>query len=501
MKKILALLCALVMLFACAACDSSNDSATNNETPGTTDGSGNNEPNPDGGEKKPDGNQGSEGGNPDDNQGSEGGNQGSEGGNPDEGQGGSEVPENLKGMALSIVEKFQNARLNVWQFLPEALSLENMESQAAPDFSTFVQTSEIGNKFIGKQLNVVYDVLSRTETFAKYVENVIAAQDVIVDLYQEFINSHPDDSASFEKTTEHFDFKIELTETTNTLLVRFTTAAVELGYQKDTGESTVRVQLSDGNVIKYQTNQTHFEAALDIMNVAKWQVEFDENDDGSADGALYEFFGTKDHYLKTVARIHTDREMTYVLADKRESDDLKIEGYLEAYSSKSGEYLGAEVRETVKLFDYDTLWLPLSDISGIMSVKKVDEQNVLNADTIYINGNTDPIKTKNVSLTKPSRRYDIEFKEVWLVVRDAEGNLERQKTEIPMLFVQAEIYETLVEDFEEKNDVAIEVLHGATHAAVQDAYALEVENYIEMKANATVDEIDAYIGVKNSFFG
>ncbi len=486
MKKILALLCALVMIFTCAACDNSDSGASNNETPDTsTDQGGDKDPDsgdhgddkdPDSGDKEPDEGQG--------------------------GEGGEQKPEDLKGKALSIVSEFWNARLNVWLFLPEALSLKNMESHASPsDFSTFVQTSEIGNKFIGKQLNVVYDVLSRTETLSKYVENVIAAQDTIVDLYQAFINDHPDNYATFEKTTEHFDFKIELTETTNTLLIRLTTAAVEIGYQKGTGESTVRVQLSDGNVIKYQTSQTHFKAALDIMNVAKWQVEFDQNGDGSADGTLYEFFGTKGHYLKTVARIHTDSDMTYVIADKRESDDLKIEGYLEAYSSKTGEYLGAEVRETVGLFDYDTLWLPLSDISGITSVKKTDEQNLLNADTIYINGNSEPIKTKNVSITKPSRRYDIEFKEVWLVVRDAEGNLERQKTEIPMLFVQAENYETLAEDFEEKNDVTIEVLHGATHTAVQGAYSDEAEDYKVLKADAAVEEINTYIGVKNSFFG
>ncbi len=498
MKKILALLCALVMIFACAACDNSNSGASNNETPDTSTDSGNGGTNPDGeqGDKDPDGGNQGDDKDPDEGQGGEGGDK-----DPDEGQGSDKNPEDLKGKALSIVKEFWNARLNVWQFLPEALSLENMESHASPsDFSTFVQTSEIGNKFIGKQLNVVYEVLSRTETLAKHVENVMAAQDVIVDLYQAFINDNPDNYASFEKNTEHFDFKIELTETENTLLVRFTTVAVEIGYQNGTGESTVRVQLSDSNVIKYETSQTRFKAALDVLNVAKWQVEFEQNDDGSADGDLYEFFGAKGHYLKTVARIHTDSEMTYVLADKRESDDLKIEGYLEAYNSQTGEYLGAEVKETVKLFDYDTLWLPLSDISGITSVKKTDEQNGLNEDTIYINGNREPIKTKNVSITKPSRRYDIEFKEVWLVTRDAEGNLERQKTEIPMLFVQAENYETLAEDFEEKNNVAIEVLHGATHAAVQDAYALEVENYIEMKANASVDEIDAYIGAKNSFF-
>ena len=265
MKKILALLCALVMIFACAACDNSNSGASNNETPDTSTDSGNGGTNPDGGDKDPDGGNQGDDKDPDEGQGSEGGNKN---------------PEDLKGKALSIVKEFWNARLNVWQFLPEALSLENMESHASPsDFSTFVQTSEIGKKFIGKQLNVVYEVLSRTETLAKYVENVMAAQDVIVDLYQAFINDNPDNYASFEKNTEHFDFKIELTETENTLLVRFTSVAVEIGYQNGTGESTVRVQLSDGNVIKYETSQTRFKAALDVLNVAKWQVEFEQNDE------------------------------------------------------------------------------------------------------------------------------------------------------------------------------------------------------------------------------
>ncbi len=490
MKKIFALLCACLLIFSLAACNDNPSPSPSGQTPSNDASDDNNKDDKDKNDNDSDGND-PEKNNPNKNDSDEN--------DPDKDN---EEDKNLAGKALAIVQTFFLNRLDVWHFLPEALSAEKMAvTSPAVDFNTsFVSASAIENKAIGKQMNVVYDVLQRTESIASVVDTVVDSENTIVDLYQTFINDHPDNYASYTKETDHFDFRIEVTNDTNVLLVRLTTAAIEINYNIAAKETTVRVQLTDGNVLKYEKDETHFKAALSILNVAKWQVEFTENEDGSADGTIYEFYGTAAHNIKTVACIHTDETMTYVIADKRETDDLKIEGYLEAYSSVTGEFLGAEVKENAKLFDYDTLWLPLSDVQGINSVKKLDETNKLNADTVFINGKSGPIETKIVGLTNPSRRYDIEFKEVWYFMRNEEGKYVKEKYEIPMLFVQTENYDTLEDDFKEKNNVTIAVRNGEIHAAIEEAYLQEASGYATLKEKVEVSELDTYIGSKNSFF-
>ncbi len=409
--------------------------------------------------------------------------------------------------AKDVVARFFQARLDIWEFVPESLKPENMVSDNVPtDFNTnFVNVSSIGKKAIGKQLNVVYDIFNRIESLSEKVELVFEVQDTIVNLYQTFINDNPDNYASFTHNGDRFDFKIELTDDTNTLLVGLKAgvqAAVELSYEKDSEETSARIQLSDSNVLRYESSPTHLKAALDIVNLAMWQVEFDVNDD-VVDGKLYEFYGTAAKNIKTVAEYHKTADYTYILGDKRESDDLKIEGTLEAYDNATGQLVGSKVKETVKLVDFDTQWFNLWEVTGINSIKKVDEENKLNADTIYINGSATPIKTKligGLSVDALSRRFDIEFKEVWYFQTGTDGKPEKVKTEIPMLFIQQDNIETFDDDFLDENKVTVHLNTKLGHTAVAAAYDQYVANYAADKQLVTREEITAFIGTKNSFF-
>ncbi len=403
-----------------------------------------------------------------------------------------------------IVSRFFEARLNIWDFVPNSLKPENMLDDGAPtDFNTdFVDVSSIGKKAIGKQLNVVYDIFTHFESISQYVEIAFAVQDQIVNLYQAFINDDPENYASFTHNGDTFDFKIELTDTTNTLLIGVekgaVKAAIELSYERGSAETCVRIQLSDSNVLRYESSPTHLKAALDIVNLAMWQVEFDVN--GSVvDGKLYEFYGTESTNIKTVAEYHKTASYTYILGDKRESDDLKIEGSLEAYDNATGRLVGSKVKETVSKKDYDTQWFNLWEVTGITSIKKEDKQNVMNADTIYINGKSDSLHSKTVSFLDASRRFDIEFKEVWYFQTGEDGKPEKVKTEIPMLFIQQENIGTFEADFLAENDVTV-TLNPKGHVAVAAAYAEYVEQYAQDKVLVERSEIVAFIGTRNSFF-
>ena len=161
--------------------------------------------------------------------------------------------------------------------------------------------------------------------------------------------------------------------------------------------------------------------------------------------------------LKTVAVIESDDEYTRIVAKKRESDDLLVNGFQEVYSSESGEYLGGFADETVKLLDFETYWFNLYDVTGFDSVRIVDERNPdndLNADTVFINGSAVSFAVKDMSIINFSRRYDVEMKVVYYV-REFEDNgktkYETVKTEIPMLCVQKSVYSSLGKDIKDNN--------------------------------------------------
>ena len=134
-------------------------------------------------------------------------------------------------------------------------------------------------------------------------------------------------------------------------------------------------------------------------------------------------------------------------------------GYEEVYDSSTGRFIGAEVSEylkvegkdeggTVKIDKkYDTFWFNLYDVSNFVdSIKAENKQNGMNMNTVYINDCANAIHSQwvinlAVSPTNPdtSRRFDIEMKDVYYVIKVTDGEkvmYKREKSSLPMLFVQ-----------------------------------------------------------------
>ena len=404
--------------------------------------------------------------------------------------------------AKDIVDSLMD-KPDPWSFLPEAFSHENMAYSAMPvnDFTSFVNVSAIGYKIIGKQFNVLYEGLTDTATLLGYLDNVYAVGGTIANLYQTYINQNPDDYKQFSGEAGGFKFKIILNGDKSELLAGNSTVSIELTYDGTTKARTGRIQLTDGMALKYRSSENSLKLAVKttIAGVGTLkQIQFERNN-GAVAGYLYEYTGTENNNLKTSAVIASNSVKTVITSNKREADDLKINYYEEVYNSQTGKFIGGEVNEKVSESSsktYDTLWLMLNDINGLTSVKAEHKQNIMNDDTIYINGSSDSMHTKTVSLLDLSRRFDIEMKDVWYVVEN-NGKYETVKTSIPMLFVQIEHTSTFSADFKDKNNITATL---PSFTAVTQDYELMGNFFNDIKENVSYADIVAYIGTQNSFF-
>lgn len=408
--------------------------------------------------------------------------------------------------AKSIVDVLLT-RHDAWELLPEGLRRERMAYSAAPvgDFTTFVNASEIGKKFVGKQLHVLYEGIETLTTAFEYVERFYSVATTIADVYQKFISDNPDDYAVFTGEVAGYKIKIVLRDDIYEILLGNSTVNAELRYDTTRGANYGRIQITDGAVVKYEisANSLEFAAKATFKGVGNLKkISFVRN--GSAvTGSLQEFTGTQTKNLKTSATLAFNAEKTIIMSNKRETDDLIINGYEEVYNSRTGEYIGGEVKEIVKDVEFDTLWFKLNDVSGINTIKAIHEANGINLDTIYINGSETAIKTKTVggiSAKTASRRFDIEMKDVYYIVKietDGKVKYDYVKTSVPMLFVQRAQTGSFSADFNEKNNVSASI---PSYTLVTEDYAWLQQKFFEIRRSVTYEQIDAYIGEKNSYF-
>lgn len=398
---------------------------------------------------------------------------------------------------------------DIWQFLPDTLRAEKLGYNSAPttDFASgFVSASAIPTKVIGKQMNVVYDALNGTETVFSALKIAYASAEAITTLYQGYINQNPDDYAEFSDTAGTVRFKIKLDGADYLLLLQIGTADLELAFDSENGICRGRIQLSDSNAVKYEMSAEHLKISLSIVGLSLHQIEFVQNEDAVV-GYLYEYMGVESASLCTSAMITVDDYYTTIISNKRESDDLGVEGEVEIYDNATGCLIGTEKKEKIALINFDTKWFPLTAITGIQTIKVAPLQNDKNASTVYINGSSTPLAVMNVSSFNPSRRFDIEMRTVWVLVWNATDEAyEKQKIEIPMLFVQSENLNTFTADFFEVNEAngmssaPTFTLSGAVNAYIADIYAELLPFYAEIKDAVAYADIVAYIGEKNEFF-
>lgn len=413
-------------------------------------------------------------------------------------------------IALNVLNSLMKVP-DPWEFLPESFALENKAytGNTEIDFTEFVNVSSLPKVAMGKQMNVVYSTLLDVDTALSYLRYVYGSFNIIVNFYQDFINSNQDNYFSFEKVTDNFAFKIVLDESDYQMYISYNSVAIELSFELDTQKCYGRIQLSNSNVIKYEMAEDDLTVAVNILGLSLTKLHFERNEN-EVSGYLYEYYGTEAHNIKTSALIKVDENYTTIISNKRETDDLNIEGYMEIYKNSTGNLVGAEVKETVKSIKYETSWFIIWNVTNINTIKVINETNGSNLDTIYINGSENPIKTKlvgGVSGRTLSRRFDIEMKDMFLYTYNQdEQKYEKVKISIPMLFVQNDFIDTFAEDFYEKNQStgAINptniVMNSDDATYMFGEYSDLIDEYLVIKEQVTYQSIIDYIGNKNEYF-
>ena len=412
------------------------------------------------------------------------------------------------------------SRPDPWEFIPEGLQEKSMAYAALPqyDFTNFTQTSSIKPRAIGKQLNVLYDFLNHTETALAAFDKVYAAGEKIASVYQTFLNTNPANYRQFEGEAAGFKVKIVLTDTVYSLLAGNSAVSVELTSNIETGERYGRIQVTDGFSLKYESNVNHMKLALKGTVAGAGfvsQVEFLRDNEGTVTGYLNEFIGAESAAVKTCAILYADEERTVIMSNKREPDDLPIVGYEEIYDSQTGEMIGGEVQETLKVGTFDTLWFPMNKVTGITSVKAVkksnaegEDKNTVNLDYVYVNGSENVLETKKIMLTQ-TREYDIEMKDVWYIVRETDDNgkivYRKVKSSVPMLFIQTKYFNNFSNDIVKTNQgkttfSAAPTADTTVYNELTTRFPTVYETYKTIKETVTFQAVVTYIGTADPFF-
>ncbi len=414
-------------------------------------------------------------------------------------------------IARSIIDSLL-VKPDPWDFLPEAFAPSRMANSQMPvggmeNFATDVQVTNIVKRSIGKQFHVLYEGLCDATSAIDKLDSLFAIGAALADAYQTYINNSPDGYATFSGEVGGFKVKIMLDDDKSTLLAGNAAVNIELHYDAESETRVGRVQLTEGLAIKYTADDysLRFAVKTTINNIGNLkQIEFERTQSAVA-GYLREFTGTETKNLKTTGVIASDAQYTVIMSDKRETEDLLIKGYEEVYSSVTGDYLGGRVQETVKLVDYDTLWLHLGDVQGFQSVRVEDAKNGLNLDSVYINGQNTVFATKKVNPILPtsSRRFDVEMKEVWYIVAetsDDKTEYKSIKTLIPMLFVQTKQTDSFAADVKEKNAYMPDVALPMPQISTVNSHYDSMKRLFDTAKDITFADIQAYIGDKNEFF-
>lgn len=432
----------------------------------------------------------------------------------------------LSHLAETVMDSFGSVP-DVWEFLPESFRLDAEYAETAKkplNFSDdFVDVTQLPERTIGKQLDVVYGTVIQMQDLMGYVNTFYGAAETIAGLYQAYINSHTDAYDVFSGSTKvgevTISFRISLSDTEYELLANVGTVALELNAYPEEERYTGRVEITENNALRFEVGADFLKIGLNIAGMARTMLEFVRNQAGAVMGYLYESLDAEVTQFGTTALLQWDGTQDGTVAIAGENGDFMLgaEGrVVEMYSAATGKYIAGKVYEVRSLpvlgdIEFDTYWFPIESVDGISSVKAIAKEGwdgalsgaTSNPDNIYVNGSGVVFETKDVGFPNLSRRYDIEMKTVYYYVYDAEQEkFEKIKCEIPMMFVQEDHFDTFSKDVADANEeLSLTItVSSADISALDGYYKTLLPAYNEIAALVSPEDVIIFIGEKNSYF-
>ena len=396
---------------------------------------------------------------------------------------------------------------------PESQSnLTNINSLGS-DYSNFVSTSNIPRNGIGEQWNMVIENIEDSQTFfnALSVIDGVATSSVIA--FNNYLDKNPADTAHHEFESGVYSVTINCTDDQIYYVLNYSANVPVFGQQDiqialsmniDTQVKQARIQIGDANSLLYTVNKDTYSFAIKYLNLKYSYFEITQNPDNSISGHIYEYLKASSVEIPNTADFYINNNYVTVVGNKADGL-IGFSGTIcELYSAQTGKMLCYEVKETATNIVYNTMWFNLYDVDGISSIRHnppTDDQKA----SYSINDSSSIWEAKKYGLSgglkMASRRFDLELRTQYFYYYDAQNEkYVKISAEIPMLFVQEEVYSELIKDVKSTNDVTIQINLDEKHMQkLNNEYKTKIDIYEKNKNIYTVDYINKYIGNKVTF--
>ena len=423
---------------------------------------------------------------------------------------------NVKELLATLLNGY---KLNPFSLIPESMRSDFSANLVDPDdipsdYSDFVSVSDINYGF-GEQWHMILSNLEQSSLFFDALAVVDGLTTASLSAFNNYFDSNPADTAHHEfehgsyNITVNFDgetISYVLDYTTTLPVLGEQTAQIALSMNAETSEKVARIQLGDANALTYKIFEDSYEFAIQYLGTRRAMFSIEENDDGTVSGKIYEFLTVSSVELSSAADFYITEDYVVAVGNKASGMAGATNYICELYSAETGRMIGYEVQESVSILSFDvtfnTPWFNLCDVSGITSVKCLE--NGSKAPSFYINGSTSPWEVKLIGgfdIKRESRRFDIEFRTQYVYSFDAaSGKYTEHAVSVPMLFVQEECMEDLSDDIRAANgiNVSVNISSSDMEKLVSD-YHEKIPVFVEHKEEITADTIIGYIGNKIVF--
>ncbi len=403
-------------------------------------------------------------------------------------------------------------QLNPYSYIPEAMrphysaNLIDAADAAVSFENDFVNLESFPSCGFGEQWNMVISNLNQSTLFFNVLNVVETLSSASVTAFNNYLDSNPADTAHHAFASGIYSITIDFDGEILTYVIDYTATLPALGEQSIqialaldvvSGERSGRVQLGDANAISYTVTENGYVFAIKYLGVRRAMLSLTRDEDGNVSGHIYEYLTVASQEIESAADFYiTDGYLTAV--GSKASGLVGFTGMIcELYDTETGKLLGYEVSEKLSAIQYHTLWFDLNTFEGFDSIKyRPATDNVTAA--FFLNGSSSAWQPMRNLL---SRRFDIEFRTQYFYSYDsATETYTEHAVKVPMLFVQEDNFDTLIDDVETKNDLSLEFLMDDD---VLEKLLLDYDTFIpifaENKEVMTSDVILAYIGEKISF--
>ena len=414
----------------------------------------------------------------------------------------------VKAILAALLSSYQ---MHPSAYIPESMYYDYSDNlvetdDIITDYSSSVNVSNITYGF-GEQWHMILENLRQTNTFFNVLSIVEGLSSESIAVFNDYFDKNPSDTAHHEFKTGIYNVTIRfdgetmfyvLDYTTNVPVFGEQTVQIALSMDVESGEKNVRMQIGDANALSYRITENTYEFAIKYLGVRRAMFSIERNDDGSITGSIYEFIVVSAVEIASAAEFHITEDYVSVVGNKADGM-VGFSGYIaELYNAGTGKMVGYEVKETLSLLNFDTLWFNLGDVMGINSIKYRTATDDVD-DAFFINGSSTAWAAKKNLNT--SRRFDIEFRTQYVYSYDpSTGEYTEHAIQVPMFFVQEGNYDTVVADVKSTNKVDIVVTVDSTDLdKLLEDYDTLVPIFIENKDDITPDDIVAYIGNKYTF--